>query len=281
MVGGRSGPRAVLGIVTLVVLAACSGGGGLSITPSSVPSTTTSTSGPATTGPGATTAATTALSATSSSLPAGQRPSHFNTLAPGATLPTEDECAAWVRPTPEVRRSNTSFNQTRGHGPPADPPMPLYHRVTGNFTGTTDEILQWGACKWGIDEDIVRAQAAKESYWTQTNVGDNGESFGILQVRVPYMRWAFNDDVGDAKTSTAYNIDASLAARRNCFEGNEPWLNTTDRGREYAAGDIWGCVGMWFSGRWYTSDSVTYIDAVQDYLKNKVWSTRDFLNYSG
>ena len=29
-------------------------------------------------------------------------------------------------------------------------------RVTGNFTGTTDMILQWAACKWGIDEDIVR-----------------------------------------------------------------------------------------------------------------------------
>ena len=43
-----------------------------------------------------------------------------------------------------------------------------YARVTGNFTGTTDQIIQWAACKWGIDEDIVRAQAAKESGWHQT-----------------------------------------------------------------------------------------------------------------
>ena len=44
--------------------------------------------------------------------------------------------------------------------------------MTGNFTGTTDEIIQWTACKWGIDEDVVRAQAAKETYWFQKNVGD-------------------------------------------------------------------------------------------------------------
>ena len=39
---------------------------------------------------------------------------------------------------------------------------------------STDEILQWAACKWGIDEDIVRAQAAKETYWTQDHLGDFG-----------------------------------------------------------------------------------------------------------
>ena len=40
-------------------------------------------------------------------------------------------------------------------------------RVDGNFTGTTDEILQWGACKWGFDEDLVRAIAATETWWKQ------------------------------------------------------------------------------------------------------------------
>jgi hypothetical protein len=202
-------------------------------------------------------------------------------LPVGATLPSEEQCADWVRPAAEVRSMNTPYNETRGFGPPVDPPAPLFKRVTGNFTGSTDEILQWAACKWGIDEDIVRAQAAKESWWTQTNIGDNGESFGIMQDRQPFMAWAFNNGVGDARTSTAYNVDASLAVRRSCFEGNEPWLNTPDRGRDYAAGDIWGCVGMWFSGRWYTEPAVEYIAAVQDYLKNKVWLTNDFLKYSG
>ena len=56
-------------------------------------------------------------------------------------------------------------------------------RVDGNFTGTTDEILQWGACKWGFDEDLVRAVAVVESWWRQSTVGDNGASYGLLQVR--------------------------------------------------------------------------------------------------
>jgi autotransporter family porin len=205
---------------------------------------------------------------------------HFGTLPPGSALPTDQECAARVRDAPETRPQNETYNQTKGFGPPSNPPQPLYARVTGNFTGTTDEILQWGACKWGIDEDIVRAQAAKESYWTQSNVGDNGQSFGILQVRQPFWGWAFNNGVGDATSSTAYNVDAALAARRNCFEGNETWLNSTpDRGRDYAAGDIWGCIGLWFSGRWYTPDSTMYMNAVMQYLDQQIWTTPDFINF--
>ena len=170
---------------------------------------------------------------------------HFATLPPGSALPSDADCAARgaagrrgpaaerdVQPDVGPRRTR----RTRR--------LPLYNRVTGNFTGTTDEIIQWAACKWGIDEDIVRAQAAKESWWTQTTVGDNGESFGLMQVRQPYWGWAFNNGVGDAKSSSAYNMDAALAARRACFEGNETWL-----GGSYAAGDMWGCVGLWFSGR--------------------------------
>ena len=53
-----------------------------------------------------------------------------------------------------------------------DPANRWSARVTGNFTGTTDQIIQWAACKWGIDEDIVRAQAAKESGWHQNAAGD-------------------------------------------------------------------------------------------------------------
>ena len=43
----------------------------------------------------------------------------------------------------------------------------------GNFTGTTTEIFQWAACKWGIDEDTLRAVAVQESDWHQSAVGDN------------------------------------------------------------------------------------------------------------
>ncbi len=200
---------------------------------------------------------------------------HFVTLPVGSSLPSDATCAGRVRRTGEKRPQNATYNQTRGHGPPSNPPAPLYRRVTGNFTGTTDEIIQWAACKWGVDEDVARAQAAKESFWFQNAVGDNGESFGIMQVRQPYWKWAFNNGVGDAKTSTAYNLDAALAARRNCFEGNETWLNSVG-GAHYAAGDLWGCIGLWFSGRWHDQAADTYIAAVQSDLAQRVWESPGF-----
>ncbi len=227
--------------------------------------TTTTTRAPATT-------TTTRAPATTTTTTAGGS-GHFSTLPPGSALPSDATCASKVRKTPEVRPENATYNKTLGHGAPgANPPYALYNRVTGNFTGTTDEIIQWAACKWGIDEDIVRAQTAKESWWKQSAVGDNGESFGLMQVRQPYWGWAFNNGVGDATSSSAYNMDAALAARRACFEGLDTWL-----GGSYAKGDLWGCVGLWFSGQWYDAGANTYIAAVKDYLNQHIWTTTGFL----
>lgn len=43
----------------------------------------------------------------------------------------------------------------------------LLPRVDGQFTGTTDEIFQWAACKWGLPADMIRAVAYRESQWYQ------------------------------------------------------------------------------------------------------------------
>ncbi len=167
-------------------------------------------------------------------------------------------------------------------------------RVSGNFTGTTDEILQWTACKWGIDEDVVRAQAAIESWWRQPTLGDYGtnptrcppghglgvdgtagqcpESWGILQNRYPYESGAWPG----IATSTAFNADTAYAIWRTCFEGYEVWLNTVDRGSQYAAGDQWGCVGRWFAGRWHTAGADGYVVNVQAYLNQRIWETPNF-----
>ena len=152
------------------------------------------------------------------------------------------------------------------------------HASTGNFTGTTDEILQWAACKWGIDEDIVRAQIAKESYWTMDAVGDNGESFGLGQVRTTAHAAAFEDN--NAARSSAYNVDYTYFRWWSCYNGHEGWLNQFERGRDYAAGDVWGCVGLWFSGRWYFNNAA-YLDAVHEYLDDRIWETPPFINYTG
>ena len=102
--------------------------------------------------------------------------------------------------------------------------------------------------------------------------GQCPESVGLMQDRTQYMRpW-----IDDALASSAYNMDIAYAIWRNCFEGNETWLNTVERGRQYAAGDAWGCVGRWFSGRWYTQPANDYIAGVQDYFNRRIWTTSDF-----
>lgn len=220
----------------------------------------------------------------------------FTTLPPGSALPSDGECGARVRPAAEARWQNDMFNMTQGHPTVPDEGYPLQARVTGGFVGTTDEILQWVACKWGIDEDVVRAQAAKESWWKQETLGDwttneraclpghpigadgrFGEcpgSAGLLQVRYEYSSNGFPG----ASTSTAYNADYAYSVWRTCFEGGEPWLNMVDRGQEYRPGDLWGCVGRWFAGRWYTEAALEYIGAVQGYMAQRVWDTSDFLD---
>jgi hypothetical protein len=218
----------------------------------------------------------------------------FPTLPPGSALPSDQECRSRVRPAAENRAINTTANHTVGHATAPDPGNAFTGRVTGNMTGSTDEIIQWVACKWGIAEDIVRSQVAKESWWHQDNLGDytsdpticapghpigaDGhpgqcpESVGLMQDRTQYMRpW-----INDALVSSAYNMDIAYAIWRNCYEGNETWLNTVERGRPYGAGDVWGCVGRWFAGRWYTQGANDYIAAVQDYLNRRIWTTSDF-----
>ena len=165
-------------------------------------------------------------------------------------------------------------------------------RVTGNFAGTTDEIIEWTACKWGIDEDIVRAQIAQESWWHQDAAGDlttdqnacyptlrtgSGqcpESIGLGQVRYQYHPLAFTN--GYAVVSSAFNLDYTYSVWRGCYEGQLTWLNTVERGATYAAGDVWGCLGVWFSGRWHTAPAETYIAAVKNNLNGRVWESADF-----
>jgi autotransporter family porin len=230
-------------------------------------------------------------------------PARFANRPPGSALPSGEQCARWVRakPAPENKRANAAANRRTGQRVGADvfsgnqqAANRIGARVDGAFTGSTEDILRWAACKWGIDEDVVRAQAAVESWWLQSTLGDwtsdgarcapghglgtDGragqcpESFGILQDRHPYQKSAWPA----VETSTAMNADLAYAIWRSCFEGYEGWLNDEERGREYAAGDQWGCVGRWFSGRWHTADSQEYIGRVRGYLDRRIWVTPDF-----
>jgi hypothetical protein len=235
-------------------------------------------------------------------------PQHFTNLAPLATLPTGAQCSAWVKASPaapELRAENTPANMTV---PTADELSAFHTRplfspsapaadfalVDGNFTGTTDQILRWAACKWGIDEDVFRAQAWEESKWKQSAAGDerndpnlchaggwNGwdgsscrQSYGILQVKVfDYNTWP------EARDSTAFNADFRAAQHRACMNGDINYL--TERTPlppypKYPTLDTdlatWGCIGNWYSGGWYDKGAVDYIAHVKQDLAERPWT---------
>jgi hypothetical protein len=145
--------------------------------------------------------------------------------------------------------------------------MPYKGQVTGAFTGTTDEIIQWAANKHGLDAKLLRAVAAVESWWHMSTNGDNGDSFGLFQLRRPYHCCDFL-----AAGDTAFNADYYGAIIRAYYDGRETWLNTvTGNGRRYRAGDLWGSVGAWFSGRWHDEGAEHYVAKVKQYLHERVW----------
>jgi hypothetical protein len=213
----------------------------------------------------------------------------FTTLKVGSTLPSGAECAQRVRTAPEIRPENNAANNTRGTRANANNRTDWsgFDRVDGAFGGSTDEIIQWAACKWGVDEDMVRAQVVKESWWEQSANGDNGESWGLGQVRDTVHQSAFEYSV-NARTSSAYNLDYTYASWRACYEGVYTWLNTVERGATYGPGDAWGCMGVWFSGRWYTQPAINYVEGgetngygdrgVKQHLTSQTWTDANFIN---
>jgi hypothetical protein len=149
--------------------------------------------------------------------------------------------------------------------------MPNKDRVTGSYKGTTDEILQWAAYKWRVSPDLLRAVAVQESWWRMSTVGDNGDSFGLMQMRRP-----FHCCLPLSRTSTAFNVDYYGGILRSYYAGKQEWLNTVPRGRDYRKGDLWGSVGAWFTGRWHLGDE-EYVRQVKRYMRERTWRTnRDF-----
>lgn len=154
--------------------------------------------------------------------------------------------------------------------------MPYARYVTGHFTGTTDEVIQWAARKWGFKPDLLRAVGTVESWWRMSTVGDNGDSFGLFQVRRPFhctepVCEQFRDDA-------ALNADYYGGILRSYYDGTQRWLNTVagENGKRYRRGDLWGSVGAWFSGRWWNPPARGYIREVKRRLKARTWRTRAF-----
>jgi autotransporter family porin len=211
---------------------------------------------------------------------------YFRTLPPGAPLPTGAQCATRVHRSPwEPKKDNRAANHTVRPQPVRLPPDKNFDaeyqtkyrtRIDGAFTGTTDEIIQWASCKWGISDDLIRAQAQHESKWHQSATGDNESrsdghcppdqdgnpcptSFGLLQ-----SKWYFRPGTYPwTRTSTAFMVDSALAETRGCLDG-------LGYSGAKTRGDIWGCIGFWYSGEFGKNDA-DYIADVKKKLEKKAW----------
>ena len=154
--------------------------------------------------------------------------------------------------------------------------QPYTHWVTGRFRGTTDEVIQWAAAKWGLAPDLVRAVAATETWWRMSHIGDDGDSFGLFQVRRPF-HCRSTLVCGLFRRDAALNADYYASIIRSYYDGRQTWLNTVaGNGARYAAGDLWDSIAAWDSGRWHVAGGETYVAKVKDYMARRVWRTPDF-----
>lgn len=246
-------------------------------------------------------------------VPPPQQGGYYQLTPPGSAFRSDADCAAEVkaRNNPwEPRPENSDVSQNKGANQGANQTVPptTYHvgpdtddwnqawndsyrtRITGNFTGTTDQIFQWAACKWGWSDEMLRAEAVDESEWFQAGTGDNESrsaghcpyditsdpcptSYGILQTK-----WYYHPPSSDSRstlssypyirTSTAFEVDFFASMMRGCYDGMSTYLGGSSGG---SRGDAWGCVGSWYSGGWHDADGNAYISRVQGFLNQKPW----------
>jgi hypothetical protein len=202
------------------------------------------------------------------------------TRAAGSTpVALTDEAAASLvdRSRWEPRPANREANQRRASKRTlrrfrrtSDLPRAYKRPVTGAYRGTTDEIIQWAAHKWGFSPDVLRAVAVIESWWKMSTVGDGGQSFGLMQIKRGH-----HCCFPATRRSTAFNVDYYGAWLRAVYDGRRRWLNSVERGEHYRRGDLWGSVGTWYSGRWHLG-SDEYIHRVQETIRQRVWRRAGF-----
>lgn len=263
-----------------------------------------------------------------------QASGYFALKAPGATLPSGATCATRVHrsswePRPvNYKRNHYLVNATDAHNSLAarqysggyDSRWNTYlrPRVDGQFTGTTDEIFQWAACKWGLPDNVLRGIAVRESTWyqfltysktnnrcwTNWSCGDffttatadsdkfctyistfghnyeadygNGlcpKTFSITGImswdnpawEAPYPAFPNNSNgtFPFSRNSTAFAEDYVGSYLRGCYNGWIHWLGPS--------GDLWGCVGSWYSGDWHTTDANGYISRVKNEISTHRW----------
>ena len=163
----------------------------------------------------------------------------------------------------------------------------LLQRVTGHFTGRTDEIFQWAACKWGISDNVLRAIAVRESTWYQYDVYPSGRcvytySCGDLVLTPDAATRTFCD--GLARRGHDYQVDHGVGRCPETFgitgvmswqapawgrmpgnqNGTFPFnRNSTAFAVDYIASQLRGCYEGW---EWWLDQTGT-----RDYGPGRLW----------
>ena len=212
--------------------------------------------------------------------PGGASVNYFATVpssqaeSPPAGIPRPDAtCAVAVDPQAEVRPQNTTANNTV---PPSSSSVDWgtalndwtkfvnddRAKVTGDYTGTTGDILQWVSCKWGIDVNLVRADA-----WIESEL-DPVDGRGHLQPDPSPTRARSESSRSRTRTARAAGFTAGGPTRRTtrpsmpttggpaCGPASTARSTTAARGsttarpsprciathgEDYA---LWGCIGV-------------------------------------
>jgi hypothetical protein len=249
----------------------------------------------------------TSLQASTSAARPPDRAGYFKTRAVGSwrDLPSGRRCAervhrsAWEpRPDnavpnsvkPKARRVHEAF---AARPVAIDKAYPrrwdtwLLQRVSGRFTGTTDEILQWAACKWGLSDNVMRAVAVRESTWFQYDVypdgrcvehyscGDvvEGPTFDTTSFCRELARFGrdYQTDYGPGTCPRTFGITGVMAWQDpawGALPGNQngtfPFSReSTAFAADYLASQLRGCYEGW---QWWLSNTGT-----RDYGSGRLW----------
>jgi len=230
---------------------------------------------------------------------------YFATKPAGSwkSLPSDEECARQTHRSPwEPRPSNAKANHTepdpaavrksltsrpRGDGTTYASRYNtwLLPRVSGQHTGTTDENIQWAACKWGISDNLLRAMAAAESTWYQGLRESNGscvEKRGcgdMVERATPASRtfctelnrfgYDYSRDYGDGVCPRTFSIigvmswqDPDWGPMAQNQNGTFPFnRDSTAFALDYAASHLRGCMEGW----------IVWLSNRDGYEKGDVW----------
>jgi hypothetical protein len=154
----------------------------------------------------------------------------------------------------------------------------LLARVDGQFSGTTDEIFQWAACKWGLGDDLLRAIAVAESTWYQyltypsgRPVPDygSGDVFSAPSAAsagycgfVARFGYDYQQDLGSGICPQTFSVvglkswqDPAWGAWPDNQNGTFPFnRNSTAFAVDYLGGELRGCYEGW---EWWLGTSGT------------------------